>query len=909
MPLSAFEIAELSRLLDAALALAPDAREAWLAGLPEPSQPLARRLRRLLAASSSPGAQAPYSTLPRLADDRPAARAGERVGAYRLLRELGQGGMGEVWRAERADGIFERQVAVKLPRVSHSARLAERMAQERRIGALLEHPHIARLYDAGIDDAGRPYIVMELVEGTGLLEHAERLGLTVEERLRLFLQACAAVEHAHRQLVVHRDIKPSNLMVDAAGQVRLLDFGIALLLESPSDPGAPAGAGGAQAHTPRYAAPELRAGRPATTVADLYSLGLVLHELLTGRAPPEAGPPDLAPRLASDPLLDDDLRAVLACALHPDPAARYSSVERLADDLRALLAHRPVRARPGSAAHRLRLFGRRHRALLGLGAFTLCLALAAGAAVLAQRERAADEARRAAQTREFLSDMLEDAEPAAGQSMAEISGLQMVQGALARARSSFADQPVLRGQILSELGVVLRQLDQPGQALLVLREAHALLETHAAADDPALHIAAAQLAVQLQSDGGPADEAEALTLAGRARAGCAAPPPRCAKARAFARDVQLTRASAAGAHAEALRLARLSVADYRQAFGDGDPQLVSALVRLAVIARNQGALAEAGAAVDEAQAIAARRPLRAGDAHDLQLNAALIDHDLGRYDAAQHALQRLVARLPPAAASGPDAALPRRLQAQVALAQGLFDDALHAADAALAAGPPAAPEGQTPRTRLEAAYARQARARALAGLGRHDDARQEIAAVLAALRALGLPEAGIEILRARRHAGEIALRAGDVEGAVALLSPLPAAHAQAPDGNAPAPVTAGDARTPPRAGTPRFPVDLAQAMDLLGTAARRQGDAATALRWHREAAELLRPALPDAHPLRTRNALLTAIAAWLGGGARDPAPLRAAAQAYSTPWPAGSAWHRLPEPQAEFSADWQNLVL
>ncbi len=875
MSLSAQQIGELSRLLDRALDLPPGEREAWMGALPASQQPLLEPLRQMLARHAAESVAAGLiSTLPRIADDVAAAAPGDRLGPYRLVREIGRGGMGSVWLAERVDGIFQRQVALKLPHLSHSPRLAERMAQERQIGALLEHPNIARLYDAGIADGGRPYLVMEWVQGTDLIDHATRQQLDRRQRLRLMLQVCAAVAHAHRQLVVHRDLKPNNLLVDLDGQVKLLDFGIARLLD---DTGSGAGDDSGRTRTPAYSAPEQTRGGPISTATDIYSLGVVLQRLLTGAMPgadAEVGRN-----------LDADTSAVLQCALRERPEERYSSVERFADDIQRLLSNRPVAADPGSRWHRLMLFGRRNRIGLGAGALAACAIAIFAAVLLQQRARERIQEQRAVQAREFLFEMLDDAEPAAGQTAAEVTGAQMVQDALVRARKGFVGQPVLRGQVLTELGIMLRRLGQPAQALAVLQEANGLLQASAAADDPARHIGAAQLAIQLHIEGTPEQERQAKSLAEQAIAGCSADTPRCARARAFAHDVLMWQANQRGDRAVALQQGRLKVSANERGFGANDPEVVSALVGLAIVSRNAGALPDAAAALDRAKAIASHAVLRAADLYDLRLYDALVSSDLGHYDPARRTYEQLIADV--ADSSRP--ALPLRLLAELLIAQGQLPDALASADRALGSAQQPG-QGRAPDD-WEATFAHQARARALSGLGRYDEARQEIAKTQEGLRQLGLPQEGLEWLRARRFSGEIELRAGHVEAARTLLEPLPFAHRR-------------DAKA-----AVLSPADLAQALDLLGTLARQTGDLKGAIAMHREAAQWLKASLPAQHPLAARNALLEAIAEWLNGGRADRSPLNQAVARYLEFLPADSAWRRLPDATSGSEMEWKNFFL
>ena len=865
MPLSAEDIAALSRLLDIGLAMPPEAQEAWLRDLPAAQQPLVPQLRRMLA---DDGAQ--FATMPRLdpaaVPDQAEALAGELVGPYRLIEEIGRGGMGSVWLAERADGIFERQVALKLPRLGKGPRLAERMAHERQIGALLEHPNIARLYDAGIDDHGRPYLVMERIHGTDLITHAARHALDRPARLRLMLQACDAIAHAHRHLVVHRDIKPSNLLVDERGLVKLLDFGIAKLLDADPAHLQSASDESRQTHTPRYAAPEQQhGGAPVTTAMDIYSLGVVLQELLTGVLPPAAG---AAPQPAAA-TLGPDLDRVLACALCVDPARRYTSAERLGDDLRRVLERRPVRAAPASPAHRVRLFMARHRAGLVATLIAAGLVASAGALIARQHARAAEQAQRAQAAREFLMDLIEDAEPAAGQGAGPVTSLQMLNGALERARAGFAGQPVLQGNVLVELGHMFQVLDQSDQALAVLREAHVLLAKTVPSDDPMLHLAQAYLAIE-HADRDDADAAkQATSWANAALGACRGDAVQCAKAGAYAHDVLRNLANARGDVDQALLQTRLAVQDYQRGFGKDHAETALAWRSLAVILRNRGDLREAADAIGEAGRIAAIAPLRAADRLDVRMKQALLQLDLGAFAQARTALEGLLAEPAPAATRAEQ----QRLLAQVLLGQGLLAMAETTAERAAAAG-------QEAKRPWEVALAMQTRAVARSALGNDAAAQLDIAAAAAGLQRLGLPDASVPRQRVQWFAAEIALRAGRLDAAEAIAQPL----------------------------VPLAGINRAQWLMLRGVLARAHGDAGEAVKRHSEAAALLAQ-LPPAHPLRLRNALDLAIAQWLAQGAGDRSALAAARADYIQLWPAGSAWKEIPEARTATPAVWQRVVL
>jgi eukaryotic-like serine/threonine-protein kinase len=421
---------DLNALLVQALSLNETERERWLQQLQAPQQQFEPLLRAMLARAAvdtgsfmqQPAAERLLASLD-AADDA----AGNDIGPYRLIRELGVGGMATVWLAERADGMPRRQVALKLPHLGSLAGLGERMDRERDILAALEHRHIARLYDAGIAAGGRPWLAMEHVDGQPIDVYVREQKLGLEATLRLFLQVTAAVAFAHTRLVVHSDIKPSNILVNRDGEVRLLDFGVAKLLQSE---------GGVQTHltqrarrafTPDYASPEQIRGAALTTASDVYSLAVVLYELLAGRRPyrlkresaaaleeaitdtevplPSAQADDR--RRARE--LRGDLDTIVATALRKDPGERYASVETFAADIERFLAGEPVRARPDSSWYRLRKTIGRHR---GAAAATLAVVVAltagAGAALWQGREamRQRDQALALLARNESVSDFV-----------------------------------------------------------------------------------------------------------------------------------------------------------------------------------------------------------------------------------------------------------------------------------------------------------------------------------------------------------------------------------------------------------------------------------------------------------------------------------------------------------------------
>ena len=447
----------LSPLLDQALDLAPDSRTQFLESLGSIDPAAAAALRELLLEHEKVVASNFLEGSPISADDSLPSLAGQTVGAYTLERPIGIGGMGTVWLARRSDGRFEGQVALKLVNLAvFDPAVKERFAREGTLLALLAHPHIARLFDAGVTAAGQPFLVLEYVKGTRIDEYADTHRLDVRARLELFAQVADAVAHAHANLIVHRDLKPSNILVDEAGQVKLLDFGIAKLIQDDSNnqrnavtiPTGPA-------LTPRYAAPEQVSGGIVTTATDIYALGVLLYELLGGchptieaegdpmsqvRALVDREPPRVSEAIrllgrdeaaalrvaaARGTSLEKlrracrgDLDTVLAKALKKSPEERYATVTAFADDLGRHLRNEPVAARRDSVAYRTRKFAVRHR--LGLAAaVSVVVALVAGTTIAVlqarasarQRDLALTELRRAEATNDFSTFLLSQARP------------------------------------------------------------------------------------------------------------------------------------------------------------------------------------------------------------------------------------------------------------------------------------------------------------------------------------------------------------------------------------------------------------------------------------------------------------------------------------------------------------------
>lgn len=439
MKLAAEHWQSLSQLLDEALALSEAERVAWAAQLGEEHASLKPLLEELFARPAAVStADLLVGTLPAFAPPPEEAEraAGAIVGPYRLLRELGRGGMGAVWLAERVDGLVKRAVALKLPILAASrATLAERFAREREILAPLVHPHIARLYDAGFADDGQPYLALEYVAGEPITDYCDRAALPISKRVELFRQVLSAVQYAHANLVLHRDLKPSNMLVTPQGEIKLLDFGIAKLMTAGEAQETALTQLAGRALTPDYAAPEQVTGAPLTTASDVYALGVVLYELLSGTRPyrlkrgtraeieeailsQEVVRPGAAINSKSaikrstsaarlKRQLAGDLDTIVLKALAKAPGERYATADAFATDIARFLRGEPVLAQPASAWYRLTKFVARNKFPLASGS-AVAFALIAGASVaLWQAHVARQETSRANASKAFVDRLFE----------------------------------------------------------------------------------------------------------------------------------------------------------------------------------------------------------------------------------------------------------------------------------------------------------------------------------------------------------------------------------------------------------------------------------------------------------------------------------------------------------------------
>ena len=493
-----------------ALEQPPETREAWLAEHCDDPE-LAEVVRTLLAADEDEVTLLDGVALDAVPEDdthRLFASAPETVGPWRIREQVGTGGMGLVYRAERNDGAFEQTVALKLiKRGMDSEAVLRRFQAERRILARLEHPGIARLIDGGLAEDGRPYLAMEFVEGEPITDYCDRHQLDVEARLDLFRQACEAVDYAHRQLVVHRDLKPSNVLVSEGSngtrRVKLLDFGIARVLadEATESPLTVLTAPGQFVLTPEYAAPEQVTGGTISTATDVYALGILLYELLVGQRPysfdartpgviehvvQTVQPPRPSTAVTDSPTthgtptdrlrrqLAGDLDMICLTALRKEPERRYASVAAFADDIRRHQENLPVQARPDTVGYRARTFMRRHRVgLAATAAALLAIALVSATAfarVSDERDRAQTEAEKAEQVSTFIADLFRDGDPNQTQGDSALVVDVLDRGA-ERIHTELDGQPEVQGTLLRVIGEVYSTVGRYEDADSLLTEA------------------------------------------------------------------------------------------------------------------------------------------------------------------------------------------------------------------------------------------------------------------------------------------------------------------------------------------------------------------------------------------------------------------------------------------------------
>jgi eukaryotic-like serine/threonine-protein kinase len=701
---------EADRLFDQALELAPGDRDRWLdqscAGNPALRQQVEALLRADAAAANFLELDGWRLAEPLLDRSEADSAAGRGIGPYRVVRELARGGMGVVYLAERADGQFEQRVALKLiKRGMDSDEIHRRFLAERQILARLNHPHIARLLDGGVSAEGQPYFAIEYIDGSTILAHCESRGLGLEQRLRLFLDVCDAVRYAHQSLVVHRDLKPSNIMVTPDGQVKLLDFGIAKLLGEGSGGETGLTETGMRVMTPEYAAPEQVFGAPVTTATDVYALGAVLYELVSGerahrlesRTPAEVWrvvcevdpvPPSSAAIGAIRQRLRGDVDTITLTALQKRPDRRYPTVEQLASDVRRHLAGLPVTARPDTWRYRAVKFVGRHRLGVAAGA-VIVLSLVAGLAgtiwqarVAAERARVASaEAAKQRAVRDFLVQLFEASDPKQSRGR-ELTARELLDRGRRGIDTALAGHPEVRAELLTVLGIVHRSLGSFAPADTLFGQAVALtrtLEGNAQLELPArLTEWGANLLEQDQYDRADSLLEEALRRLhsdGGDEARLAAP----LRTLGWVQALKGNNARAAALEREALAL------DLRHR-GDGTAEVADDLAGLGNALVQAGDLAGADSAAGAALAI--RRRLLAPDHPALLMaisDAAVIRGERGDYAGGEHLLREVLARRrqlypnghPELAAVLEELAYQVEQQGRSAEAESLYVQALH----------------------------------------------------------------------------------------------------------------------------------------------------------------------------------------------------------------------------------------
>ena len=581
------------------------------------------------------------------AEDR--EQPGDRIGPYRLIREIGHGGMGRVFLADRDDGQFEQQVALKLVRRDPlGGEIHQRFLRERQILARLEHPNIARLLDGGVTPDGRPYFAMEYVAGEPITVYCDAHALDISSRLSLFTAVCDAVQYAHQNLVVHRDLKPSNTIVTPDKQVKLLDFGIAKVLHEHDESGGPDATLtrlGSGPMTPQYAAPEQVRGEPITTATDVYALGALAYELLTGRGPhrlsrltaaeveravaereverPSAAVTRSQNGSATSPEaiafargtdlrrlrreLRGDLDTILMQALQKEPARRYASAGAFAEDVRRYQAGLPIAARRDSVTYRGGKFVRRHA--IGVAATVLILcSLVAGLIGTAWQARVASrEAAKAREVSRFLASLFEVADPARTNA-ASVTARELIDRGASRLERELAGQPDLQADMMVLLGRIYRELGVYDRAEPLLERSLAL-RSSSAARNPELAAEAMGELARLWLDKGRPEDAERLqrqVLAMRRSAGGGND-----QIGRTLRDLAAVLTSR-GKYEEAESLQREALARHEAAFGTEHAEVASDLEGLQEILRLRGQV--------EPAVVAARRTL------DMRLKLLGSDH-------------------------------------------------------------------------------------------------------------------------------------------------------------------------------------------------------------------------------------------------------------------------------------------
>ncbi len=700
---------QLAALLLEVLDLEPKDRQAWLDCLRAHDPAQAQSLQSLIDLDEC--AELPLdrsiARVTRIEPPDESPLIGQRHGPWQLLGKLGQGGMGSVWLAERADGEFAQRAALKLLRLDmDSVAARERFRRERELLARLTHPDIAHLLDGGIDVQGQPWFAMELIEGQTLAQWMSRSDISQIQRLSLLIRLARAVGFAHRHLIVHRDLKPANVMVRADGSPCLLDFGIARLLQDDET----------QTHTaqalltPAYAAPEQRRGEPVSTSADVYALGVILHELLTGQRP--ASTPDPSDAIANAPnirrnrtpqqsALRGDLKAIVQRATAEEPLRRYTSAEALAEDLERHLLGRPVLARPDTLIYRCGRLLRRNPVASSVITLSVLAFFAAGATALWQARAKSNEAERAQlalrqseAAHGFIVALLADIDPATGRGSKTPIG-DLLAPAEARIVERFDHDPAVAAELLAQIGEIHVSLGEAEQARHALTAA---LDFNARAPTPSPALAAearARLAHYVFMDGQgekALSEFESIIIALRLQT-----DPRARRQLAKTLELRAHVQHALGRGEDALTSDRESLDILRTLGEEAGTELVYLLIGhadlCAALDRPEEALAAAEEVLASTQVRNAHSPGLIADAHGARARAL---QALGRFPEAETEMVATLTRF--AQVYGKDSARTQYWNyrhAQVLQALGRLDEAQVEVDALIASpasdAQPAAP--------------------------------------------------------------------------------------------------------------------------------------------------------------------------------------------------------------------------
>lgn len=657
-----------SALFEGALEVEPDVREAWLVRECAGDTDLFMAVERLLRADEGahgflqcplPGESTFFADLDAHPADEPGDIAGTLFGPYRALRPIGAGGMGEVWLASRDDGEFDQQVAIK--RLLYpTPELVRRFRQERRVLAGLRHPNIAQLHDGGVGADGAPYFVMEYVDGDPITLWSDAHGTDLEARIGLLLQVCDAVHFAHRNLVVHRDLKPSNVLVDGAGQVKLLDFGIAKVIEDTNGRD-DSTATIVQRMTPDYAAPEQVRGEAVTTATDVYTLGVLLFELLAGERPYRLGrqrsdieraildslPPSASVVAAKSRglprdwarRLRGDVDRIIAKAMAKEPERRYASAQSLADDLRRFVQGRPILARGDDSTYRLRKFIGRNR--VAAAAILLTLLILVGAAAFSaleahrvriQRDLYRAEAARNEAVLDYVATMFHDAAPSpSGQAL---TAHTLVQRAAEEIDRRFAERPAELARVVYFISQLFGELtDDIGAAPL---EKRFLQSPAASADAPTTAKIRLLYALAELRSGNPKSAAAQLDLA---QAFWETHREKYRDQLARSRIVQGQVAKLSGDVDGAIRIYRDALPEARTVLGREDNDTVNVENGLAMALMQTGELAEAETLMRHVLVVKQANGRTSDDAVTAQQNLGAILFNLGEYAAAESMLR------------------------------------------------------------------------------------------------------------------------------------------------------------------------------------------------------------------------------------------------------------------------------